>query len=392
MLRRNAFRGLAGLLILGAVLHVGTLWPRVDALAQGLGPRSWLIVAGYSLSALTALAACGLAALMLWKASDRPEGRALTLFLAFLALFWGSLFRFLEVNATAESLELTLSYSSGWVSQTGLLSFLLTFAAFLRFSAVFPRRLTADRLPEARLGRFSLVRAARRIRITFLRPAVPWAGAAGVYLLQRYIPRLLGSLTDLSAAAEGQIPPALLLGFVVAIVLMAAFAVFAMALGARNLATSYRLATPAERRRVQWVIAGFVSAWWMVLGAGGLMAVAALLPGESDLLAAALPLALFLAPLMIVLGAAVGILYSGAIDPTLALEKSAIYGALGVLAVVAFAALENAVSEQVEAWLGLPGFVGSMAAGGVVAVALIPLRGLLRRWVKHPDRPPDPEG
>jgi hypothetical protein len=392
MFRRNAFGVMAGILILGAVVHVATLWPRVGALAQGLGPRSWLIVAGYSVSALTALAACGLAALILWKASDRPEGRALTLFLAFLALFWGSLFRFLNVNATADSLEVTLSYSSGWVSQTGLLSFLLTFAAFLRFSAVFPARLTADRLPEPRLERFALARAARRVRVAFLQPAVPWLAAAGVYLLQRYVPRVLGSVTGLTPSEE-QIPRALLLGFLVAIVLMAAFAVLAMGLGARNLATSYRLADRVERRRVLWVIAGFVTAWWMVVGAAGLMAVAALLPGESELLAAALPLAVFLAPLTIVLGAAVGTLYSGAIDPELALEKSAIYGALGVLAVVAFAAMENVVSELVEGWLQLPGFVGSMAAGGLVAVALVPLRGLLRSWIDRSRPPTDaPEG
>jgi hypothetical protein len=131
----------------------------------------------------------------------------------------------------------------------------------------------------------------------------------------------------------------------------------------------------------------------MVVGAAGLMAVAALLPGESELLAAALPLAVFLAPLTIVLGAAVGTLYSGAIDPELALEKSAIYGALGVLAVVAFAAMENVVSELVEGWLQLPGFVGSMAAGGLVAVALVPLRGLLRSWIDRSRPPTDaPEG
>lgn len=39
------------------------------------------------------LAACVLAGLLPWKASERAAGRALTLFLAFLALFRGSVFR-----------------------------------------------------------------------------------------------------------------------------------------------------------------------------------------------------------------------------------------------------------------------------------------------------------
>ncbi len=390
MLRRYAFRGFAGVLVLGAVVHVATVWPRVGALAQGLGPRSWLVVAGYGVSALTALAACGLAGLLLWKASDRADGRALTLFLAFLALFWGSLFRFLDVQGTADTLELNLSFGSGWVSQAGLLSFLLSFAAFLRFSAVFPRPLTADRLRPPGLGRFG--RVARRLRLAFLRPGVAWGSALAVYLVQRYTPRVMASLSDAAAVPAGQPPPALITGFFVAILLLLGYAVLAMAMGARNLAASYRVAAPDERRRIQWVTFGFVSAWWLILAAAGLVAVAAVIPGETDLLAAALPLALFLAPLVIVLGAAVGILYGGAIDPTLALERSAVYGALGVLGLVGFAAVENAVSERVEAWLDLPGFVGAMAAGGVVALILIPLRTVLRRWVRRSVPPEGDDG
>ncbi len=392
MIRRNAFRFLAGALILGAMVHVLTLWPRVAGLAQVLGGESWVVVGGYALSTLTALAACGLAALLLWKAADRAEARALTLFLAFLAFFWGSLFRFMEVDTAAESISVNLGYGSGWVSQTALMSFLLMFPALLRFSTLFPRPLTAERLPPLRLERSVVLRAARRIRIWFLDARVAWGSALVVYLLQRYIPKAVMAVTDMSAMEQGGTPPAVvMLALLGSILLMAGYAVFGGALAARNLGTNYRLAVGEERRRVQWVFAGFATAWWLVLAGAGLVVVSALLGGSAAgeaaaawdpaMLAVALPLALFLAPLLVVVGAAIGILYAGAIDPALALEKSTIYGILGVLGLVTFAALESVLSELLEGWVPLPGLVGPATAGAVVALALVPVRKLVRRWV-----------
>lgn len=380
MLGRYAFRGFAAVLIAAAVVHVATLWPRVEALAQVLPRHSWLLVAGYGLSALTALAACALAGLLLWKASDRPEGRALTLFLAFLAVFWGSVFRFMEVSAGGDSVNIEVSYGSGWLSQSALGSFLLASAAFLRFSGVFPRRL-ARRLAPPRLARFRVGRWLHRVRVAFLDPRLVWGSAVVVYLVQRFTPALLDRLLDPGPASPEAVPTAALFGFLVAIILLAGYAVFAMALGARNLRDGYRLADPGERRRVLWVVAGFSGAWWLVLAAVGLTAVSAALGEGLAVVGVAAPVALVLAPLVAVIGAALGVLYAGAIDPALALERSTVYGALGVIGVISFAALENALSELVEQWVRLPGFVGTMVAGGLVAAVLIPLRGVLRRWV-----------
>jgi hypothetical protein len=356
---------------------VSTLWPRVSALASTLPARQWLLLAGFAVSALTALAACGVAALLFLKVPDRQDARALTLFLCFLAFFWGSLFRFMQVGTAAQSFSINLTFGSGWVSQAAIASFLLAAAAFLRFSALFPEPLTAERLPSSRMPR-----ALHRLRAAFLRAGPVWGTAMGLYVLQRYLPLVVMR----AVGANQENPPAfaqrIFVGaMVAAAALLVIAALSAMTLGMLNLRASYRLARPAERRRMQWVIGGFTVAAWMVLGAAGLIVLIVTTDVGSDVLGAAIQLALVLAPLVLVLGAAVGILYSGAIDPALALRRSTLYAMLGAIAIVAYAGLENGLSNVLEQRLALPGFVGAMLAGAIVTVALIPLRGGVKRWM-----------
>lgn len=379
-IRRNAFRIAAGVLVLGAVAHVATAWPGVTALSEVLGAKSWMIVTAFGVAALTALAACGLAVLLLWKAADRPDARALTLFLGFLAIFWGSLFRFMNVDLASNSVSVNLSYGGGWVSQTALASLLLAFASFLRFSALFPRPLTADRLPPSRFPP-----VLRRARLAFLRPTVAWGGPVLLLLLLHYLPPITHWAADLIGPPDPSGTRGYLTGIAVALWLIVAYGLAAMAMGARNLRDSYRTATSDERERILWVVTGFSAAWWMMVGCIGLIGVTELTGLDTSVLAAAIPVALLLAPLLVVAGAAVGILYSGAIDPALALEKSTLYGLLGVLGVVGFAAIENGLSDAVEEWVHLPGFVGSMIAGGLVTVALIPVRRAIKLWMGRRD-------
>ena len=381
MMGRNAFRVAAGLLVLGAMLHVVTAWPRVAPLARVLGPRSWMIVAGFGVSAATAIAACGLAVLLMWKAADRADARALTLYLGFLAIFWGSLFRFMQVEAGPNSVAVNVAYGGGWVSHTALASFLLAAAAFLRFSALFPRPLTPDRLPPSRLPRML-----RHVRLAALRPALVWGAAVALALAQRYLPRATRWIAGIVGPVDGAADQGTMIGVAVAAALVVAYALAAMATGARNLRDSYRAAPPAERKRVLWVVTGFSTAWWLLVGCAGVVAVSVATGLDIGVLSAALPVALLLAPLVVVAGAAVGILYSGAIDPALALEKSTLYGVLGVLGVIGFAAIENGLADAVERWVHLPGFVGSMLAGALVTMALIPVRGAVKTWLARRSR------
>lgn len=373
-MRRGLFRIGAGILILGAMVHVATLWPRVTALAASLPARAWIAVAGYGVSAATALAACALALFLLWKAADRTDARALTLFLGFMAVFWGSLFRFLTVETSPDSVSVNFQYGGGWISQSASASFVLAVAAFLRFTSLFPGPLIAGRLPRSRWPR-----AFRTARSAFLRPAVVWVGAIAVLVVLRLVPSLVARLVGLEEQAAGPLPRTFVVSLIAAGVILIAYTLGSMSLGAVNLRDSYRLAVPAERKRILWVVAGFSAASWMLVGAFGLVLLMATAGLDFDKLGIVIPLAIVFSPLVLVVSATVGILYSGAIDPGLALQKSTLYGILGALGVVAFAAIENALSDLVEQRLELPGFVGAMLAGGVVTAMLVPLRALLRR-------------
>jgi hypothetical protein len=379
---RTTFRILAGLLVTAAAVHVASVVPRVIALVAAAPRGGWAIVAGYVVSAATSLLACGLAYLLLWKSPDRPDARTLTLFLAFLALFWGSLFRFIEVAGESDSVSVSLSLGEGWVAQAVVVSFMLAIAAFVSFSALFPRPLTADRLPPPRR-----LRRLRAVRAALLRPRVLWPAALATIVLVQRGGALLGRLLGDPVQPDGTLRVAGLLPIVAGMLLFLLLPPIALAFGAHNLWTSYRLAEPAERGRILWVVAGFNAATWMILGSLGLLAVAVALDIELSVAGLAIPTAIFLAPFVAVVGSAIGILRSGAIDGALVLQRSTVWGALGVIGVIAFAGLENALSAWIEDQLGLPGIVGSMVAGGVVTALLIPVRRPLQRavrdWLRH---------
>jgi hypothetical protein len=364
------FRSFAGVLVLGAILHVGTLLPRVREVAASLPTGAWIFAGAYAASAITALAACGLAVLLLWKASHKADGRALTLFLGFLAVFWGSLFRFLEVNAGPTDVAINLNYGSQWFSQAAIASWLLAVASFLRFSALFPRPLTADRLTPARRFHFF-----RRARLAMLRPVPVWLVTGGAILVAQYAPRIVVRLlgvTSAERAAEVQGVLAAVNVTTVAVTYLLIPAV-AIVVGVRNLHASYRLSSGEERRRMLWVVVGFSAASWLIVLALG----SVILLGTLDIpemLAIVVPVLFMLAPLMLVLGSALGVLYHGAIDPALAVRRSTVYGVLGAIGIVIFAGVENALSALVEGGLALPGFIGPMIAGGIVAAVLIPVQ------------------
>lgn len=114
---------------------------------------------------------------------------------------------------------------------------------------------------------------------------------------------------------------------------------------------SRRTATPPEQRRILWVVTGFSAASWMLVAVLGMLAVAMIGGAVGTVLAVVVPLSLVMAPLVVVLSAAIGILYAGAIDPVLALRRSTIYGVLGAIGVVAFTVTESGLSELAERWV-----------------------------------------
>jgi hypothetical protein len=314
----------------------------------------------------------------MWKAPNRADARVLTLFMAFLAIFWGSLFRFLHIDGSGTEVSVQLSYGGGWVSQTALASLLLAMASFNRFSALFPRPLTAERLPPPR--RFY---ALRKLRAATLSPLPVWGGVAAILIIQNFGLDVVVKIAGVETAEETARAQTLLLSVLYGMIALAAlYSLAAIVLGMRNLRASYRMASPEERKRILWVVSGFSLASWMVLAAFGILIVIVTTPLDVTALGAAVPLGLVLAPLVLVISATIGVLYSGAIDSALVLRASTMYGALAAIGVVAFAGIENALSAVLEDRLALPGLLGSVIAGTLVAAVLFPLRAVVRRYAR----------
>jgi hypothetical protein len=270
-------------------------------------------------------------------------------------------------------------------------AYLFSLAAFLRFSVLFPRALSREAMLPGRRGEGSsgglviqvvqgVVRIFSWARLQVLSPGTVW-GLAALLSLPVVLPNLMGmgrAPRDLAEMGAWALPLALaLVGYTVALPLCVGV------VGVMNLRRTYSRSDSPDRRRMLWIVTGFVAALWALLIPTG-MALAGLLGFDLPALFDWLYLLVPLAPLILVLCLAVAIFFSGAVDPTLVIRKTTVYGALGVLFVFLFAGLGNLVEGWVESALGLPGAVGSIMTGGAIAVALLPLRGrfagLVGRW------------
>ena len=198
-------------------------------------------------------------------------------------------------------------------------------------------------------------------------------------------PRTLGSVIPCSWCAEWLLPavaiPLTLLRF-------GSEFFFGMALsfliGGSLIGTTVFLSAQShgpQGSRIHWIFGGVTTAFiaWAVLG----ILPFALGPLLGDLgwglyMAASLGIAPFA---MLIGGLGFAVLYQGAIDPRLAIRKTTVYGALGILSIILFGVIESLVSELLEARLGLPSMLGAALSGAVVAGMVIPLRGRFSRWM-----------
>ncbi|MCH7565285.1 MAG: hypothetical protein IH968_15845 [Gemmatimonadetes bacterium] len=159
------------------------------------------------------------------------------------------------------------------------------------------------------------------------------------------------------------------------------FAVSALAVS--FLWSAYRLANAEERSKILWIVLGasFAVAW---IGFLVSLVYAGLLtdildPVSSAIWDVSLPVLWFTS----LGGFAMAILYSGAFDVRPLINKTTVYGTLGVLGIILFATIESLVSEVVEARLGLPDMAGAGVSGALVAGIILALRGRFSRGVSR---------
>jgi hypothetical protein len=277
----------------------------------------------------------------------------------------------------------------------------LAIAAFLRFSVLFPQSLTpaelrglgklkpddsmgradralgrlahsmlgragpvdAPRLPKRtlhhlvqrlptrmqRIARFTVVKDAGRL---LTEPPVFWSIAAGIaatpYLLWwafEWLPTWLS--IGLFFVWFSTIPMAVLLGVAV-------------------LRHGYAVAAPVDRRRMRWIIESLNAAVWAMIAMGPFSLLYWI--GVENALVILMPGIVFsVVPLLVIGGFTVAVLYGGALEPRLAVRRSTIYGLFGFALAFVYAVIEELVSTQLVARVGLSEGSGTLMAAGVIA-------------------------
>lgn len=236
-----------------------------------------------------------------------------------------------------------------------------TLAAALRASQLFPSRLEKSSITAEAYGR-------RRVVHALLQP-VAWVQQA---LLTPHV-LLVMTLVVALIFATGVLVVTPTLGAVATI----GVSILILA----NLRAGYVAANAEQRRQVYWLSLGMI----VVLVVGLLTASLALLELTSGW---RLPIALWpywLGLVGLFAGLCVtafAILYKGALDPVLAIQRTLLYGGLVIVMVFLFSGLENLLTNYVVESLGFPSGWGAWIAGGLVALVLAPMHETLARRIR----------
>lgn len=289
---------------------------------------------------------------------------------------------------------------------------LLSGAAFLSFSLVFPRVLTegeflrSDRRPlveeylasrSTGLGRLlgpmrGLARSARVAleRLDRADPTERWVQGTPLALSvdEAYVkvilnPKALWTVSSVLGAAL------LLLARILPYPLnavgelgMMIYPLCFVPLAVWNWRVALRRSTAAEAQRIYWILEASLVPIALVflmagVGAGGQAVLSA---DAAERLTTGLGIFGFPGAFGLWIGLLLYAVFGkGAIDPTLAIRRTTVYGALGVVFLFLLAGVGNLAESWVEMGLGLPGGTGTVVTGGGIAVALIPVKRRLDR-------------
>ncbi|HZG44321.1 MAG TPA: hypothetical protein VEY93_15330 [Longimicrobium sp.] len=345
---------------LAIVTIVANLVPPVEfaaAVRAGRAPLTPGIIGLMLLLVLAPLSAAGLALVLAWRSWARDDARVLAVFLGLLSYALGGegTWMMLRKSGLPDWAVSMLDTGMPLASVAGM-------AVMIRFSGIFPRPLLpSDVRPGAsRFGRVVAGAQAWAMDPARLRSAAAWVCGVGIVVPQA---------VSIGTALRGdEIDLVIVSKYLVLAALLAA-----VALSAANLRTNYRQADAAGRRQVFWVLEGFLFATAVAVLASALK----LLQNATGYQAAQVhwyAFALLAAFLGLLACLAIALFGAGALDPSLALRRTAVSGVLGLLAVVLFAVSEQVMQEWLGARLGLSARTNGIVTGVALGLAFEPLR------------------
>lgn len=328
-----------------------------------------VIIGAILLTLLSGPAAAVLALALAWRSWHREDARALATFLALTAfvLAGDGLWWLMRLSRAPEWLTSLASLSIPVCALAGM-------AAMLRFSGTFPRPLSAHEIAPGDGGRSRARRA--------LAAAQRWStdgaavGRAATWLILGLIV-VPETVRVLLAVAGVRLSPLSAVKYAVLGILLASMAVSAL-----NLRAGHRVADAEGRRRIFWVLEGFLLATGIAVVASALKVLQDV-TGYVPPVGFWYPLAL-LAAFAALLGClAVAMFYAGAVDPALTVRRTAVAGLVGLGMVVLFATIEQVLQGWLGHRLGLSDRMGGILTGVVVGLAFEPLRSRTAAFVER---------
>lgn len=324
-------------------------------------PGDGLYIAALALMALCALLAVALALTILWRGTPGSASLHLVGFLLGGAAVVGLAYFAIPLGVP-EWYARTLITMGRMAEGTAALSGGVWLASLLKFSLLFPRPLHHQELQKHTRLRNRGDAWLFRNCIAFIQS--PWSWAF-----------FLGGPTLAALLAPGA-------GYV----LVHQMALFALIGAYLFLKLARRAASETDRRRIDVIFLGFSTALWSFL-------LVAILPfalgpllgdvGYGLYVTLLLGFSATIAGLCLILGLAAAVLVGGALDPAIALQRTTLFGTLGVLWVGAYGAIENLLSEWIEARMPLTGTAAALILGAALAMVMIPIHGWLKPMLER---------
>lgn len=143
---------------------------------------------------------------------------------------------------------------------------------------------------------------------------------------------------------------------------------------------SYAGGDPDDRRKILWILQGFL----LLIGIPALVVYGLMVPtlfsdGARLLMLTLWPPAMAVGALAQVICLAIAVFWAGALDPGRALRSTVVYGGLGLVLTVVFALMENVASEYVVAFVGLPDTAAVILSTAMTAVVFSALHRRFER-------------
>jgi len=318
-----------------------------------------LFIAAFVTMALCALTATGLALTILWRGTPGRASLRLVGFLVGGTAFVGLAYLAIPFAAGPYGAAVQGAGRWGW-GLTGAAGG-AWLASLLKFSVLFPAPLTDDAADHLRKPGRAKRWAFRKV-LAFVRS--PWSWLV---------------LVAGPGAAAFADPFA-------GLFLLQQLAMFTLIGAYLFLKLGRTVADEEDRRRIDVVFVGFNAAVWSFVLVGILpFALGPLLGdvGYGLYIIVLLGFSPSIVGLCLILGLAAAVLVGGALDPEVALERTTLYGIMGVLFVGAYGAIENLLFEWIESRLALSSTASSLILGGVLAVLMIPLHKRLEPFVER---------